>query len=202
MSWSSLLLPWPFHIHIVVLLAPVLGCQLANATKDQYRTFVVDSSNLDARITYSDGSWSLVHDDPSAGVYYFGGSTMRTFSNGDSVEFVFTGPSVRPPPARSVGPSAAHAHHARVLAGNAVAVFGDVGTTHASFSVEVDGRAAEEGTAYSASGFQTEVQLWRKVGLQEGEHRLRITHDDVSGLWLSVDRFQCVASSSALRSWV
>jgi hypothetical protein len=118
---------------------------------------------------------------------------MRTFNNGDSVEFVFTGPFVfrhviYPCPFRSIL-SEANACYGWVLAGNAVAVFGDVGTMHAKFSVKIDGRASEEGTAFSASGFQTLVPLWRKGGLQEGEHRLRITHDDTSGLWLSVDKF-------------
>ena len=81
-------------------------------------------------------------------------------------------------------------------AGNAVTVFGDVGTTHANFSIEVDDLAVEEGTAFSANGFQTLVPLWKKAGLQEGEHRLRITHDDISGLWLSVDKFLCVPASA------
>jgi hypothetical protein len=67
---------------------------------------------------------------------------------------------------------------------------------HAKFSVKIDGRASEEGTAFSSSGFQTLVPLWRKGGLQEGEHRLRITHDDTSGLWLSVDKFLCVPASA------
>ena len=88
--------------------------------------------------------------------------------------------------------SEAKACYGWVLAGNAVAAFGDVGTKHANFSVEMDGLAVGEGTAFSASGFQTLVPLWRKAGLQEGEHRLRITHDDISGLWLSVDKFLCV----------
>ena len=82
-----------------------------------------------------------------------------------------------------------------MLAGNAVTVFGDVGTKHANFFVEMDD-LVEEGTAFSASGFQTLVPLWRKAGLQEGEHRLRITHDDISGLWLSVDNFLCVPASA------
>ena len=92
--------------------------------------------------------------------------------------------------------SEANACYGWVLAGNAVAVFGDVGTKHANFSVKMDGLAVGEGTAFSASGFQTLVPLWRKAGLQEGEHRLRITHDDISGLWLSVDKFLCVPVSA------
>ncbi len=83
-----------------------------------------------------------------------------------------------------------------MLAGNAVAVFGGVGRKHANFSVEMDGQAVEEGTAFSASGFRTFVPLWREAGLQQGEHRLRITHDDISGLWLSVDKFLCVPFSA------
>jgi len=87
---------WPFHNHIILVLALVLGCQVDNAIGCRNRTFIVDSLNLDAGITYSGGSWVTEEDDPSAGVFFFGGSTMRTFSNGDSVEFVFTGPSNRP----------------------------------------------------------------------------------------------------------
>ena len=75
-------------------------------------------------------------------------------------------------------------------------VFGDVGKKHAKFSVQIDGRAVGEGTAFSAEGFQTLVPLWREDGLQKGEHRLRITHDDISGLWLSVDKFLCVPVSA------
>ena len=83
-----------------------------------------------------------------------------------------------------------------VLAGYTVVAFGDVGKKHARFSVEMDGRAVGEGTAFSASGFRTFVPLWREDGLQNGEHRLRITHDDISGLWLSVDKFLCVPASA------
>ena len=75
-------------------------------------------------------------------------------------------------------------------------VFGDVGRNHANFSVEMDGRAVGEGTSFSANGFQTLVPLWRQDGLQKGEHRLRLTHDDTSGLWLSVDKFLCVPASA------
>ena len=93
MSCSFQLLSWPVHIHIILVLAPVLGSQIANARECRH---IVDSSDLDAGITYSGGSWVLEKDDPSADVSFFGGSTMRTASNGDSVEFVFSGPSVRP----------------------------------------------------------------------------------------------------------
>lgn len=100
-----------------------------------------------------------------------------------------------PSPVRSIL-SKADACYGWVLAGNAVAVFGDVGRKHAKFSVEMDGQAVGGGTAFSASGFQTFVPLWREAGLQRGEHRLRITHDDISGLWLSVDKFLCVPVSA------
>lgn len=83
-----------------------------------------------------------------------------------------------------------------MLAGNAVAFFGEVGTDYAKFSVEIDGCMAGEGTAFSGGGFRTQVPLWRKVRLQDGQHRLRIIHDDVSGMRLSVDKFLCV------RPWV
>lgn len=83
-----------------------------------------------------------------------------------------------------------------MLAGNAVAFFGDVGMGHAKFSVEIDGFVAGEGTAFSGGGFRTLVPLWRKYRLQEGQHRLRVIHDDISGMWLSVDKFLCV------RPWV
>jgi len=76
-----------------------------------------------------------------------------------------------------------------VLAGHAVAFFGDRGTGHAKFSVEIDGFVVGEGSAFSASGFQTRVPLWREDGLEEGEHRLRVIHDDLPGMWLFVDRF-------------
>ena len=99
MSWSFLPLSWPVRIHIIVLaLALVPRGQLANANGCRHRPFfIVDSSDLDAGVTYSGGSWVTKQDDPSANVFFFGGSTMRTSSNGDSVEFVFQGPSVCPP---------------------------------------------------------------------------------------------------------
>ena len=135
-------------------------------------------------------------DDPSADGFFFGGSTMRTTSKGDSVEFVFKGSSVRthviPCPCSRSFQRLIRVVYGRVFVGSAVVVFGDVGRKHANFSVEMDGRAVGEGTSFSASGFQTLVPLWMEDGLQKGEHRLRITHDDISGLWLSVDKFLCV----------
>ena len=92
MSWFQLH-SWPVHTHVVLVLALVLGSQLAHARKCRH---IVDSSDLDAGITYSGGSWVSEKDDPFADVSFFGGSTMRTISNGDSVEFPFSGPSVRP----------------------------------------------------------------------------------------------------------
>ena len=96
MSSSFLPLSWPVRIHIVLALALVLRGQLANAKGCRHRPFIVDSSDLDAGVTYSGGSWVTKQDDPSANVFFFGGSTMRTSSNGDSVEFVFKGPSICP----------------------------------------------------------------------------------------------------------
>jgi hypothetical protein len=96
MSWSFLLLSWPVHIHIHIILALALALrsQLVNAKECRNRPFIIDSSDLNAGITYSGSAWVLEKDDPSADVIFFGGSTMRTFNNGDSVEFVFTGPFV------------------------------------------------------------------------------------------------------------
>ena len=95
-SWPFLLLlSWPVRNHIVLALALVLRGQLTNAWGCRHRPFIVDSSDLNAGVTFN-GSWVAEQDDPSAGVFFFGGSTMRTSSNGDSVEFAFKGPSVRP----------------------------------------------------------------------------------------------------------
>lgn len=81
-------------MHIVLVLALVLGYQVAYARECRHRPFIVDSSNLDAGITYSGSSWTMDYDDPSEGVYFYGGSTMRAYDHGDSVEYDFTGPSV------------------------------------------------------------------------------------------------------------
>lgn len=94
MSWSSSVLSWPFQNRIVFVMALILRCQFANATKCRQKAFIVDSSNPNAGITYCGRSWNLDYDDPSAGVFFFGGSTMRAINNGDSLEFVFTGPSI------------------------------------------------------------------------------------------------------------
>jgi len=91
-------------------------------------------------------------------------------------------------------PLAANACSAWVVAGHAVTVFGVSG--HAKFSVEIDGFVVGESSAFSASGFQTRVPLWREFGLEEGEHRLRVIHDDLPGMWLSVDKFLCVEASA------
>ena len=188
------------RIHVILDLALVLRVQLVNGKGCRHRHVIVDSSDLDAGITFSGESWVMQEDDPSANGNFFGGSTMRTSNNGDSVEFAFKGSSVYP----HVIPCTCGRSFQKlmrvvygwVLAGSAVVVFGDVGRKHAKFSVDMDGRAVGEGTAFSASGFRTFVPLWREDGLQNGEHRLRITHDDISGLWLSVDKFLCVPASA------
>lgn len=84
-------------MNTVIALALVLGCQLAYARECRRRAFIVDSANLEAGITYSGESWAMDYDHPSEGVYFYGGSTMRAYNPGDSVEFTFTGPSVRGP---------------------------------------------------------------------------------------------------------
>ena len=94
-SWPFQLLSWPVRNHLILLvLALVLRGQLVNANGCRHRPFIVDSSDLDAGVTFSGASWAT-----KKGAFFFGGSTMRTSSNGDSVEFPFKGPfrsSVRP----------------------------------------------------------------------------------------------------------
>lgn len=96
MSWSLLPLSWPIYTHTVLALALVLVCERVGATGYRHKPFTVDSSNLDAGITYSGASWTTDYNNPSEGVYFYGGSTMRAYNNGDSVEFAFTGPFLRP----------------------------------------------------------------------------------------------------------
>ena len=96
LSWSPRPLSCPIHIHIVLVLALALGYPLANAAECRHEAFVVDSSKLDAGITYSGDSWAMDYGDPDADVFFFGGSTMRAFNNGDSVDFDFIGLSLRP----------------------------------------------------------------------------------------------------------
>ena len=84
------------RIYILLELALVLRGQLANAKGCRHRHVIVDSSDLDAGIVFSGESWVMENGGTSADGLLFGESTMRTSSNGDSVEFVFKGSSVRP----------------------------------------------------------------------------------------------------------
>src|SRR5258706_3289818 len=65
MSWSFLLLSWPVRIHIILAFTLVLRGQLSNANGCRHRPFIVDSSDLDAGVTFSGGGWVMKQDDPS-----------------------------------------------------------------------------------------------------------------------------------------
>ncbi|KAG8802745.1 hypothetical protein FRC16_008768 [Serendipita sp. 398] len=136
----------------------------------------VTIDNEGSQIQYK-GDWVLQPDGILYGSYrnFSGGSVSYTTRRGDSFSIIFTGTSI--------------------------SYYGPSFITHATFNVTLDGEHV--GTCHTAisNAFNLQTLLWSSdPPLVDKEHTLTITHDDLQGTFLMVDRLVFTQVPSSLPS--
>ena len=83
-----------------------------------------------------------------------------------------------------------HLESQNALANPFLRYYSDVDITHGFFTVSIDGSTPERLNGKNNGGQLTQKVLWSKTNLSPGRHTFTLTHDDVSGTFISLDFFR------------
>ena len=83
-----------------------------------------------------------------------------------------------------------HLESQNALANPFLRYYSDVDITHGFFTVSIDGSTPERLNGKNNGGQLTQRMLWSKTNLNPGSHTFTLTHDDVSGTFISLDFFR------------